>query len=419
MDASDSAQNLEIRPRDKTVDHEGNATSDSAQSNNDMCAEGDKNNAIENNFRSSPRAFSSADSVVISPASSSLGASPPHDFTSIDFSPDDDEDDAPMNPFRLNFDEEGNNFDTSTAFDGADKVDKTDGVEGSDRDNENIENGADNGRESPTHSLNLSVLSGYDTEEDEDGVLRRYGNHVLASTKNAIAIMRSDDEEDSVYSAVNQSADDIEENEINTNGNSNRPNRARINSSQSSLSRSSSTSGSGRRKPKGTLGKIRGVINGMRRAHKDARLHRSTRRFLAMSEGQRTAQGWTESVCLSPWCDITTGRGIALMFGALSLCVLVAGALGKGGHLTWGIWIVVIGAIIILIKVFWVPLHWLVVGQFLEKRRRQNMQVYETLNGGNPGGIEIPVQNVDERDVYSFANELNRQDTEGSQREVV
>mmetsp|Transcript_8347 Transcript_8347/g.15239 ORF Transcript_8347/g.15239 Transcript_8347/m.15239 type:complete len:102 (-) Transcript_8347:9-314(-) len=101
------------------------------------------------------------------------------------------------------------------------------------------------------------------------------------------------------------------------------------------------------------------------------------------------------------------------------MCVLVASALGKGGHLTWGIWIIVIGAGTILMKVFWVPIHWLAVGQFLEKRRRQNMQVYETLNGGNPGGIEIPVQNVNERDEYSFENELARQDTEGSQREVV
>mmetsp|Transcript_15913 Transcript_15913/g.33281 ORF Transcript_15913/g.33281 Transcript_15913/m.33281 type:complete len:419 (-) Transcript_15913:47-1303(-) len=418
MDASDSAQNLEARPRDETVDSKG-VTSASAQTSNDTCAEGDKNNAIQNTFPSPTRAFSSVDNLVISPASSSLGASPPHDFTSVDFSPDDDEVDAPMNPFRLTFDREGNNFDTNTPFDSAENIDVTGGVEGSDRVNESIENDANNGRESPTHSLNLSVLSGYDTEEDEDGVLRRYGNHVLASTKNAIAIMRSDDEEDSVYSAVNQSTDDIEDNNMNTNGNSNGPNRARIHSSQSSLSRSSSTSGSGRRKSKGTLGKIRGVINGMRRAHEDARLHRSTRRFLAMSEGQRTAQGWTESICLSPWCDITTGRGIALMFGALTMCVLVASALGKGGHLTWGIWIIVIGAGTILMKVFWVPIHWLAVGQFLEKRRRQNMQVYETLNGGNPGGIEIPVQNVNERDEYSFENELARQDTEGSQREVV
>ncbi|KAL7469552.1 hypothetical protein ACHAXS_009805 [Conticribra weissflogii] len=314
-----------------------------------------------------------------------------------------------MSPFRLNFDEAGHNFDTNTPHNHAENIEETGGDEGSDRDNEKIENNATNGRESPTHSLNLSVLSGYDTEEDEDGVLRRYGNHVLASTKNAIAIMRSDDEEDSVYSAVNQSTDDVDENE----------NRARIHSSQSSLSRSSSTSGSGRKKSKGTLGRIRGIINGMRRAHEDARLHRSTRRFLAMSEGQRTAQGWTESICLSPWCDITTGRGGALMSGLLTLCAIVAGALGKGGHLTWGIWIAVFGVLIILIKVFWVPIHWLVVGQFLEKRRRQNMQVYETLNGGNPGGIEIPVQNVDGDEGYSFANELARQDTEGSSREVV
>jgi hypothetical protein len=83
---------------------------------------------------------------------------------------------------------------------------------------------------------------------------------------------------------------------------------------------------------------------------------------------------------------------MVIMFASALLCILVAVALGGSGHITGGICTVTISIVIILVRRFWVAIYWLVWGQFLEKRRRRNMQVYDTLNGENPGGLEIPVQ---------------------------
>lgn len=447
MGAINEAQNdseaFDSRWRDE-LDFNGKSRGDLGQ-----CVDGgnvsakehvDNANNTDADNKSSPRRYSSIDDLVISPASSSLCESPPQGFSACEAHGVDDDEDGPINPFRLDFENEQNNFEINRSYHSSNSLNgggnKNQPLQTMIRQNNGVheddDDGNNGGRTSPTNSLSLSVLSGYDTEEDEDGVLRRYGSHVLASTKNAIMGVRSDDDEDSVYSAINQSADiayeddDAESNNVgngSTHNNSHHSsNRARL---DSRFSRSSSSSGGGgnggrrKQKDKGLRDRIRDVINGMRRAHEDARLHRSTRRFLAMSEGQRTAQGWTESVCLSPWCDFTTGRGVALMFGALTLCVMVAGALGKGGHLGWGIWIGVIGIVIILIKVFWVPIHWLVVGQFMEQRRRRNMQVYDNLNGENPGGVEIPVQDFEREREFSYVDGNVREDTVGTSRDVV
>lgn len=332
---------------------------------------------------------SSLDDIVISP---SMGEE--YKLYDVDGST------TPINPFRLD-----NNGHSESYHDKANTEDKMNGSHSLDSEEdladisisspqstqqnaggntmEDLENDPPDLTRNP--SLSLSAYSGYDSEEDEDGILGRYGIQVLASTSNAVLGMRSHDDDESVYSAVNTSAEMDDEND----------HRLRSNTSDTSFSRSSSSNGGSRnprRKKKRPRDRIKDAINGMRRAHQDAQRQRSTRRFLAMSEGTQTPHSFTETICLSPWCDFSSGRGMVIMFASALLCILVAVALGGSGHITGGICTVTISIVIILVRRFWVAIYWLVWGQFLEKRRRRNMQVYDTLNGENPGGLEIPVQ---------------------------
>eukprot|EP00804_Cyclotella_cryptica_P013179 CCRYP_006967-RA/>CCRYP_006967-RA protein AED:0.38 eAED:0.38 QI:0/-1/0/1/-1/1/1/0/417 len=348
----------------------------------------------------SPHLMSTVDNLVISPASSSIG-SPSRDFA----------DDAPANPFRLDFDEDRDERSTPLYKDAVLNGDDDDNHSthsnnlsrvslSSSRSNDgsNTMDYSEVGPEqndfdlAPVNlnripSLSLSNHSGYDTDEDEDGVLRRFHDQAKSALRLSMSVsLRSDDDDESVYSAVNTSADVDDENQ-------------RRNDADALTGRCSRNQGEknnrARKKKKSATDRIRDAIHGMRKAHQDAQLQRSTRRFLAMSEGNRTAQSFTEALCLSPWCDFSYGRGMALMMGVLFILVAVAIALSKLGHSAGGIWTCTLGITVVLVRRFWVPLYWLVWGQFVEKRRRRNIQMYDTLNGERPSGLQMSVQNFE------------------------
>jgi len=235
------------------------------------------------------------------------------------------------------------------------------------------------GRSSPAEQqLSLSIYCCDANEEDEEGVLMRYGSHGHLA----------DQDNESIYSA---------------------PCRTRTNASDESHRQSIVDKDLTHEDKKIPREKIKDAINGMRRADENAQLQRSTRRFLAMSEAQRTPQTLTQTICLSPWCDFSHGRGMALMLGAVSLCLITAVVLGSQGRLGLGIGTSISGVSIILVRRFWVPLYWLVWGQFVEKRRRRNMQLYDTLHGDHRGrALSVlnitSVENIDDREI-EFSND--------------
>lgn len=323
-----------------------------------------------------PRHMSAPETLVISPASSSLGSpSQLHDSTPHDSA-------VPMNPFRLDFDDDRDERD-SPLYNTAMMND--DGTTQSAQSNNNLsrtsfpneEQAAENTiRLNRVPSLSLSTYSGYDTDEDEDGVLKRFHDQAKSTTR-MMQLNTSLDDDESVYSAVN-----TEENE--------EPG-SRSSSSHGGMSRK-------KKKKKKPADRIKDAIDGMRKAHEDARRQRSTRQFLAMSEGNRSAHSFTEAICLSPWCDFSSGRGMMAMVAVLFLLVSVVVALIKFEHLAVGVWTLILGIVVILIRRFWVPIYWLVWGQFVEKRRRRNMQRYDTLNG--QASVEMAVQNFEKVQDY-------------------
>ncbi|KAL7517891.1 hypothetical protein ACHAWX_002766 [Stephanocyclus meneghinianus] len=342
----------------------------------------------------SPNLMSTVENIVISPASSSIGSSS-HDFAN----------DAPPNPFRLDFDDDRHERNTPPYKDVALSDDEDNHSTHSNSlsrvslssSNSNMGNIATEGGELGTEqndvvdpapvelnripSLTLSPHSGYDTDEDEDGVLRRFHDQAKSALRHSMSMsLRSDDDDDeSVYSAVNASLDADDEKHRRNNGSSHHGEK----------------NNGTRKKKKRPADLIKNAIHGMRKAHRDAQLQRSTRRFLAMSEGNRTAQSFAEAVCLSPWCDFSYGRGLAVMMGVLFILVALAVALSKFGHLAGGIWTCTLGIALVFVRRFWVPLYWLVWGQFVEKRRRRNIQLYDTLNGERPSGLQMSVQNFE------------------------
>ena len=229
-------------------------------------------------------------------------------------------------------------------------------------------------------SLSLSTYSGYDTEEDEDGVIRRFHDQARSSLHMNLSLCSDDD--DSVYSAVN--------------------------TEDSERTARSGGFGAGRKKKKRPADHIKDAIHGMRKAHNDAQRQRSTRQFLAMSEGGRTAHSFTEAICLSSWCDFNSGRGMVVMLGVLIILVAVVVALIKFEHLTGGVWTLILGLVVILLRRFWVPVYWLVWGQFVEKRRRRNMQKYDSLYGGRgrAENFEKPDRDENESELNEKAEEL-------------
>jgi hypothetical protein len=231
-------------------------------------------------------------------------------------------------------------------------------------------------------SLSLSTsYSGYDTEEDEDNILKRFHDQTTISSKSILMLNTSlDGDEDSVYSAVH--TEEEEEDTTTPNG-----------SSHHGKSR--------KNKKKKPTDVIKSAIQGMRKAHEEAKRQRSTRQFIAMTEGHRTASSFTEAICLSPYCDFSSQRGMITMMAVLILLTAVVVALIKLEHLAGGVWTFVVGIVILFVRRFWVPIYWLVWGQFVEKRRRRNMARYDTLNGGErengsrsaSGEIRMGVQN--------------------------
>jgi hypothetical protein len=323
-----------------------------------------------------PRHMPAPETLVISPASSSLGSpSQLHDSSPHDGA-------VPMNPFRLDFDDDRDERD-SPLYNTAMMND--DGTTQSAQSNNNLsrtsfpneEQAAENTiRLNRVPSLSLSTYSGYDTDEDEDGVLKRFHDQAKSTTR-MMQLNTSLDDDESVYSAVN-----TEENE--------EPG-SRSSSSHGGMSRK-------KKKKKKPADRIKDAIDGMRKAHEDARRQRSTRQFLAMSEGNRSAHSFTEAICLSPWCDFSSGRGMMAMVAVLFLLVSVVVTLIKFEHLAVGVWTLILGIVVILIRRFWVPIYWLVWGQFVEKRRRRNMQRYDTLNG--QASVEMAVQNFEKVQDY-------------------
>lgn len=324
----------------------------------------------------SPHRTSMVDNLVVSPASSSIG-SPSCDFARNGSVHDDE---APINPFLFDDDRDECNY-SANSQNNLSRASLASSKSNADS-HATVNNETQTEQDLTLNrvpSLNLSTYSGYDTDEDEDGVLRRFHDQARSSLQITLSL-RSDDDE-SVYSAVNTSAD-IDE------GNLHR------NHSDASIFRSSSSHGENRtrKKKKKPTDHIKDAFHGMRKAHRDAQRLKSTRRFLAMSEGNRTAHSFTEAICLSPWCDFSYGRGLALMMSVLCFLVGLAILLSKFGHLAGGIWTCVLGITILLVRRFWVPIYWLVWGQFVEKRRRRNMQLYDSLNGERTGGVELSMQ---------------------------
>lgn len=304
--------------------------------------------------RSPSRHMSAPETLLISPASSSLGSPSQINESGIN------DHDVPMNPFRLDF---------------ADDRDETDSPVHNNYDDNQSAHSNNMSREEEqsaihtiglqkTPSLSLSTYSGYDSEEDEDGVLKRFHDQA----KSSLAMNLSLDDDESVYSAVN---------------------------TEEGGSRSSSSHGGRSRKKKRPADRIKDAIHGMRKAHLDAQRQRSTRQFLAMSEGNRSAHSFTEALCLSPWCDFSSGRGMISMLGVICILTAVVTALIKFEHLAGGVWTLILGIAIILIRKFWPAISWLAYGQFVEQRRRRNMQRYDTLNGEHERTttLEMGVQN--------------------------
>lgn len=325
----------------------------------------------------SPRHMSAPETLIISPSSSSIGSPSQLNNSASDR-------DAPINPFRMEFDDDRDERDSPLYNNAADDKQSTHNNLSRAALSPNTNDTSEGPEQNSDHamiglhripSLSLSTYSGYDTEEDEDGVLKRFHDQAKNSLRMNLSL-RSDDDDDSVYSAVNTSADVNEE-----------------------TSRSSSSHGgkATRKKKKRPADRIKSAIHGMRKAHEDAQRLRSTRQFLAMSEGNRSAHSFTEAICLSPWCDFSYGRGMAVMLSVLFVLVTVTFALIKLEHLAGGIWTFILGITVILVRRFWVPIYWLVWGQFVEKRRRRNMQRYDTLNGERErtASVEMAVQNFE------------------------
>eukprot|EP00956_Cyclotella_meneghiniana_P003627 scaffold4432_cov76-Cyclotella_meneghiniana.AAC.4 len=232
-------------------------------------------------------------------------------------------------------------------------------------DNEQDQNDSDHiemGQAIPSLSL---IGSGYDTEEDDDGVLKRFHDQANSSLQLNLGPLNDDHHLHSPNS------------ELSTNQNGN------------------VTDGTQRKKRKPTADRIKDVIHGMRTAHENAQRQRSTRQFLAMSEGRITAHSFTEIVCLSSWCNFDSGRGMAVMIAILFILVSVVYALIRFEHYAGGIWTFVLGITVITIRRFWVQIYFLVWGQFIENRRRRNVQRYDALNEEMNRTIsnELPSQN--------------------------
>ena len=218
-------------------------------------------------------------------------------------------------------------------------------------DNELDQNDSDHIIEIVQTLPSLSLIgSGYDTEEDDDGVLKRFHDQANSSLQLNLGPVNDDDSPHSP------------------------------NSDQSTKHNDNITDGTQRKKMKPTADRIKDVIDGMRTAHENAQRQRSTRQFLAMSEGRITAHSFTEIICLSSWCDFYSGRGNAVMVAILFILVSVVYALIRFEHFAGGIWTLVLGITVIIIRRFWVQIYWLVWGQFIEKRRRSNVQRYDALN---------------------------------------
>lgn len=153
---------------------------------------------------------------------------------------------------------------------------------------------------------------------------------------------------------------------------------------------------------------LRNVITGMRRAQSDSRRRRATRRFLALSEGRRSACGARiERTCLSPWCDPGDGRGASLLAGSVVLLAVAAVVAAEVGHAGAGVGVFVGSAMVVLVRYFWAAIHWLVRGRFTEKRRQRVMELYDTLNGEHPGGIEIPTNQSGREMEFSNDDEIS------------